>query len=195
MRHGQTDWNLDQRWQGHADPPLNELGRKQARAVAESLAGRPFEALYSSDLLRARETAEIIGRRLGLQVELESALREVDVGEWSGLTHAEIAERFPDGTRRRREGLTGWERGEAIEAMSDRVVGALRGIAASHPGGLVAVVTHGGPMRAVWLAGGGTLADRPATTNCDVDEIAVEDGGIRRIHSARGGGLHEQVQG
>ena len=194
-RHAETDWNREQRWQGHADPPLNEAGRAQARSLAQSLGTRPFEALYSSDLARARETAEIVGERLQLPVRLDRRLREVDVGEWSGLTSPEVEARYPAGFRRRRQGATGWERGESYEAMGARVIEALHAIAGAHPGGRVLVVTHGGPMCAVWLAGGGELADWPRTSNCDVDEIAVEDGEIRRIDSVRGGGLHQQVQG
>ena len=195
VRHGETDWNLERRWQGHADPGLNDTGRAQSLALAGSLAGKPFDALYSSDLARARETAEILGTELGLAVSIDTRLREVDVGEWSGLTTPEIEQRYPDGIQRRREGGTGWEHGEAYEVMGDRVVKALQAIAQAHPGGRVLVVTHGGPMCSVWLAGGGTLADWRRTSNCDLDEIAVENGQIRRIDSVRGGGLHQQVQG
>ncbi len=193
-RHGETDWNRERRWQGHADPPLNEAGREQAWSLAGSLGVR-VDALYSSDLARARETAEIVGKRLQLPVRLDRRLREVDVGEWSGLTSPEIELRYPDGFRRRRQGGTGWVRGETYEAMGARVIEALHAIAGTHPGGCMLVVTHGGPMCAVWLAGGGELADWPRTANCDVDAIAVEDGEIRRIDSVRGGGLHQQVQG
>ena len=192
-RHGETDWNLERRWQGHADPPLNDLGRKQARSLAESLAARPIDALYSSDLARARETAEIVGERIALPVGLDPRLREVDVGEWSGLTSPEVEQRFPVGLERRRAG-TGWDQGEAYEAMGARVVAALHEIAGAHPGERVVVVTHGGPIGAVWLASGGERADWVRSANCDLDEIAVESGRIRWIHSVRGGGLHQQVQ-
>jgi broad specificity phosphatase PhoE len=193
-RHAQTDWNLEGRWQGHADPPLNDFGREQALALAESLAAKPIDALYSSDLVRARESAEIVGERIGLRVRLDRRLREVDVGEWSGLTSSKVEQLFPVGLARSRAGGTGWEQGEAYEAMGARVVAALHEIAGAHPGGCVAVVTHGGPMCSVWLASGGELADWPRTANCDLDEIAVESGRIRWIHSVRGGGLHQQVQ-
>ncbi len=93
-RHGETDWNRERRWQGHADPPLNELGRAQARRLAEALAGEQLEAIYASDLRRAHETAEIVGARLGLPVTSDPDLREIDVGSWSGLT--------PRGARRPR---------------------------------------------------------------------------------------------
>src|SRR5262245_46711037 len=145
-RHGETDWNRERRWQGHADPPLNDLGREQACALAERLRADPLDAIYSSDLARARETAEIVGRRLGI----DARLREVDVGEWSGLTTPELERLHPDGLRRRRFGGTGWERGESYAAMGARVVEALRDIAATNAGRRVLVVTHGGPMCSIW---------------------------------------------
>jgi broad specificity phosphatase PhoE len=96
-RHGETEWNRLGRWQGHADPPLNDLGRRQAEILAEQLAGDTVSAVYSSDLRRARETARIVAERIGLPVTEDSALREIDVGSWSGLTRDEVRERFPAG--------------------------------------------------------------------------------------------------
>src|SRR5438876_6792690 len=103
-RHGETDWNRDGRCQGHADPPLNERGREQALELAELLADEPIEAVYSSDLRRAHETARIVADRKGLDVIVDPQLRERDVGHWSGLTAAEIEERFPDQIRLWRQG-------------------------------------------------------------------------------------------
>src|SRR5579871_2475081 len=99
-RHGETDWNSERRWQGHADRPLNDTGRAQAAELAESLDGTAIAAIYSSDLARARETAEIVAARLGLTVVLDPGLREVDVGDWSGVRHDEVAARFPEGFAR-----------------------------------------------------------------------------------------------
>jgi broad specificity phosphatase PhoE len=192
-RHGQTDWNLERRWQGHADPPLNETGRAESRALAVSLANVGLERVYSSDLARARETAEIVGSALELEVLLDPRLREVDVGEWSGLTSAEVAARFPDGYRRRHEGSTGWERGEPFEAMAVRVVAAVLSIAAAHADGRLLVITHGGPLRALWTAARGERSAWVNPGNCDVDAVAVERDQMRWIHSSRGG-LHQQVQ-
>jgi 2,3-bisphosphoglycerate-dependent phosphoglycerate mutase len=193
-RHGETDWNREQRWQGHADPGLNATGRRQAAELAERLESSPIAAVYSSDLARARETAAIVASRLGLAASLDARLREVDVGEWSGLTSADVELRYPAAFERRRLGGTGWEQGETYESMAARVVEALREIAHTHPEGRVLVVTHGGPMAAIWVAAGGERLDWQRTSNCDVDEIAVEDGEIRWIDSTRGGGLHQQVQ-
>jgi broad specificity phosphatase PhoE len=193
-RHGQTDWNLEHRWQGHADPPLNETGRKQAAELGEALVDTSVETVFSSDLRRAAETAEIAGARLGIPVELDTRLREVDVGEWSGLTSDEVEERYPEGYRRRRAGLTGWVEGEELAAMGARVVAALLEIADRDPDGRVLVVTHGGPIRATLAACGEDPRARPAVRNGDIDEILVRDGRMRWLHSIRGG-LHKQVQG
>ena len=84
VRHGETDWNADGRLQGHTDRPLSDFGRRQARQLADELAGEDLEAIYASDLARARETAEIVGEQLGLPVVLEPDLREKDWGTWEG---------------------------------------------------------------------------------------------------------------
>jgi probable phosphoglycerate mutase len=148
-RHGETDWNREHRWQGHADPPLNDRGREQAAELARQLAGIRFHAVYSSDLARARETAEIVSATTGLAVVVDPALREIDVGEWRGLPTPEIEARFADGYRRHAGGGDGWEHGETHAAMSVRVVDAIGRIAAAHPGGDVLCVVHGGVMRAL----------------------------------------------
>jgi broad specificity phosphatase PhoE len=170
-RHGETDWNRARRWQGHADPPLNDFGREQARALAAAVTD--VDAIYASDLVRARQTAEIVAAEHGVPVLVEPRLREVDVGEWSGLTNDEIAERFP--------GVTEWANGETGEAMGERVVAALLEIAAAHPGGRVLVVTHGGPLGAVWVASGGAFEERPHAANGHVRKIRVEGNRIAGI--------------
>ncbi|MHC4448970.1 MAG: histidine phosphatase family protein [Planctomycetota bacterium] len=88
-RHGETDWNRSGTYQGHADIPLNELGRAQARALAERLVNEKIAALYASDLLRASETARIVGERLGLEPSFDEAWREMNVGSMTGMHHAE----------------------------------------------------------------------------------------------------------
>jgi len=148
-RHGETDWNREHRWQGHADPPLNEVGREQAHALAATLAGDPLGAVYSSDLRRALETARIVAATHGLAVVPVPALREIDVGEWSGLTSTEIAERFPAGWTRHAEGGDGWDLGETHAAMSRRVVAAVEELVAAHADGHVLCVLHGGVIRAL----------------------------------------------
>jgi probable phosphoglycerate mutase len=94
VRHGQSEWNEVGRWQGQADPPLTDLGRAQARAAARAVG--QLDAVFASDLQRARETAEVIAECLGVgPVIADSGLRERDAGEWSGLTRAEIHQRYP----------------------------------------------------------------------------------------------------
>ena len=193
-RHGETDWNLERRWQGHAESDLSAKGRAQAQALGEQLRGRGIDAIYSSDLRRARDTAGIVGGELGLPVRVEQALREVDVGEWSGLTTDEIEARYPEGAARRRSGGTGWEQGESVDAMSARIAAALVELAAAHDGETVLVVTHGGPIREVRRAAGLTAEGWHHVGNCEVDELEVREGQIRWLDSTRGG-LHQQVQG
>jgi probable phosphoglycerate mutase len=148
-RHGETDWNRERRWQGHADPPLNATGRAQAAALARALAAEPLDGVYSSDLRRARETAATVAARRGLEVVALEELREIDVGEWSGLTSRELEARFPTGWKRHRAGGDGWEHGETHHAMSARIVAAISRIAAAHPDGRVLCVIHGGVIRAL----------------------------------------------
>ena len=132
-RHGETDWNRESRFQGHADTTLNDAGRSQARELAERLAGDHIVAVYASPLLRALETAEIVAARLGLEVETVDGLREVDVGSWSGLTRTEVEQRHPDGFRRWLALDHGWEDGESYEELGRRVLASLRKLAERHP--------------------------------------------------------------
>ena len=177
-RHGETDWNRDGRFQGHADPPLNERGRAQARALALMLADEPLEAIYSSDLRRAFQTAQLVAVRKGLEVVLDPQLRERDIGHWAGLTRAEIEERFPDELRLWHDGVVGC--GESREALGERVVTVARRIASAHPGGQVLVVTHGGALRMLRHAAGAAL-DARVLQNGRLVRIAIEGGLLRGI--------------
>lgn len=186
VRHGETDWNREQRFQGHADPPLNELGRRQARELADRLADEELAAVYASPLQRAFETAQIVAERLGLPVEPVEAVREVDVGSWSGLTRKEIARRFPDGYRRWLEYGPGWDDGESYDELGERVVPELLRLGARHDGARILVVTHGGPIRAALAHAAGIpfgLARRTSSVvdNCALAAVAVEDGTLRRL--------------
>ena len=118
-RHGETDWNREQRFQGHADPPLNQTGRAQAVDLAVALAGEPLAAVYSSPLRRALETAEIVAAAHGQEPVTVDALLEVDVGSWQGLTRAEIEERYPDQFARWLDHVDGFgfEDGESYEQL------------------------------------------------------------------------------
>jgi broad specificity phosphatase PhoE len=163
-RHGETEWNRIGRYQGWADPPLNETGRAQARTLADQLRSTPFDAVYSSDLRRARETAEIVAAPHGVPVIAEPGLREVNVGEWSGLTQAEVERRFPGGER---------PGGETREQHARRVLAAAEQIARAHPGGCILLVSHGGTMRALRMH----VSDEPfhPIANCGVLELHFRD--------------------
>ncbi|HZP90612.1 MAG TPA: histidine phosphatase family protein [Actinomycetota bacterium] len=173
VRHGETDWNLHRRVQGHADTPLNDTGRAQARALGDELAGEPIDAVYSSDLMRAHETARLVAEPRGLDVTAIRDLRERHFGTWEGLTDEEIFARFPEA----REGP--WGDGETRDEMTDRVLGALRRIADSHPGSRVLVVSHGGPLRSVLTHCGIDGVGR--IENCHVVRIEIVDGVLRRV--------------
>ena len=149
MRHGETEWNATKRAQGQADLPLNDAGRRQAAEAARALATETVEAVYASDLVRATDTAEAIAERHGLKVIRDPRLREIDQGEWEGLTGPEIRRRWPgqwEGSRHveRRPG------GESPEEVTRRALEALADIVARHPHGTVVVVSHGGTIR--WIS-------------------------------------------
>jgi broad specificity phosphatase PhoE len=185
-RHGETDWNRDGRFQGQADPPLNRTGRAQAVDLSDALMAEQLAAVYSSPLRRALETAEVLAASHGLEPVPVDDLREVDVGSWSGLTRAEVEERFPAQFARWLDYGQGWEDGETYEEMGRRAVDALLQLAATHDGERVLAVTHGGPIRAAFaFADGTTHAEArrlgPRIGNTFVAELAVADGALRRV--------------
>lgn len=150
VRHGQSEWNAQGRWQGQADPPLSDHGREEARLAASALRGTSG-LIVASPLLRARETAEIISSEIADgSVAIEPDLREIDVGGFSGLTNDEIAERMPDAWATLRAGkLAVFPGGEARARFRQRVLGALERIAAHHSGAEVIAVAHGGAIAEV----------------------------------------------
>jgi alpha-ribazole phosphatase len=145
IRHGETDWNVEGRWQGHADVPLNASGRAQAEATARALAGRPICAIYSSDLERARGTAEPLARQTGWPVRLEPRLREIHQGEWQGLLVTEIEERYAEAFRSRRADPlhVAPPGGETALEVQARVLSAVQDILRAHPDETVVIVSHG----------------------------------------------------
>ncbi|HJW90790.1 MAG TPA: histidine phosphatase family protein [Anaerolineales bacterium] len=145
IRHGETDWNVDGRWQGQADVPLNARGIAQAEETAQSLSNVKFAAIYSSDLARARQTAEVLARVAGLPLRLDPRLREIHQGAWQGLRIPEIEARYAEAFRRRRENplTVAPPGGETVLQVQARVLAAVADILARHPGQTVAVVSHG----------------------------------------------------
>lgn len=149
VRHGETAWNVEKRIQGHTDVALAQAGLAQAEATARCLSRHPVAALYSSDLLRARQTAAGIADAHGLPVLLRPALRERCYGFFEGMTYAEARARHPDhyhAFETRDPDYAFPEAGESLRQLYDRVSGQLRRVAAEHPGELVVLVTHGGVL-------------------------------------------------
>jgi broad specificity phosphatase PhoE len=166
VRHGETDWNRDRRYQGHADPPLNEAGKRQARDLERALADTHLDAVYTSDLRRAAQTAGIILEKRNVPLVEDPGLREIDVGSWSGLTRAEIDERFPEMAR---------HDGESDEEHLRRVIEAVTRIAARHPNGRVLIVSHGGSLRTI-RRHALRVDSVPLLENCSVYRLRFEDG-------------------
>ena len=156
LRHGQSTWNAEGLWQGWADPPLTPVGEQQAADVASTLQGVGITGVVASDLVRARRTGEIIADHLDVApLEVDSRLRERDVGEWSGLRVAEINERWPGQLDAWRNGAL--ERppgGERNDDLIARVTAGLHDLA-ERPG-VFAVVTHGGVIHEAVRHLGGT---------------------------------------
>jgi broad specificity phosphatase PhoE len=184
-RHGESDWNRSEQWQGLADRPLTELGREQARTLAARLHDVELDAIYSSDLQRARDTAQVVAHDHGLEVMEVPALREVDVGSWSGLTRTEAQTRFPDGYARWIDGGEGWDDGESYAQLRDRVVAAVQRIAADHEGGRILVVAHGGTIRAIHAAALGVDVTTYRRThrvepNGGLSTVEIDDGQLKQ---------------
>ena len=165
IRHAESIWNAEERWQGHADPPLSARGVAQAEAVARALAQQRADRLLCSDLQRARETAEIVGRVLGLAPSADPRLRELDVGRWAGLTRGEIEaldaallQRFEAEDPEVRAGG-----GESRAEIRARVRRAFHELARAHPGERLVVVTHLGVVRAL----------RPGTNLENAQSVAI----------------------
>jgi broad specificity phosphatase PhoE len=186
VRHGQSTWNADGRWQGRADPPLSELGQRQARAVAAALGpggDHDYEigAAWSSPLQRAQQTAVIVGATLALEPVVDERLEERDAGEWTGLTRFEIEEAWPGylDEHRRPPGF------EHDEPLLVRALAALQEMAAALPVPAAAgsasgaatglVVTHAGVIRAVERHLGGRSDPVP---NLGGRELVAGAGGI-----------------
>lgn len=151
VRHGETRWNRELRWQGHLDIPLGEEGMAQANLVAGRLSRVGPCLVWSSDLERAYRTAVEIASRFGGSVRKHSGLREVLMGEWQGLTHEEILEKCPLSVKRFFSDFAKGRApgGESFEEMAIRVRTAMDAISTVSEGALAIAVTHGGPIKAI----------------------------------------------
>lgn len=168
IRHGRSTWNAERRWQGWADPPLSPEGVAQAEVAATAMQGLAIRIVLSSDLARARATAEIVARSAGVGVLVEPALRERDVGLWSGLTSDEIEARWPGQLEvYRSDPDMSFPEGEGAETLMRRAMPVLLKIARDGPRDEVAVVvSHGGLIRCVRIALGGPDRSIPGLAGC-----------------------------
>jgi len=166
IRHGETAWNVDTRIQGQLDVPLNETGRWQAQRLARALAARePIDVVYTSDLLRAWETARAVSETTGAPVVTDEGLRERGFGVFQGKTFAEIEASLPEEALRWRKRDPFWapEGGESLTAMRRRVVETLHTLASRHTGEQIVLVAHGGVMDLLYRAATGQELQAPRT--------------------------------
>ena len=187
MRHGETDWNVVRRLQGWRDIPLNETGRTQAQYLAEHLArvakAMPFDAAYTSDLVRTANTLAPAAALLGMTPVSEPGLRERHYGVLEGLAVGELADKAPPEayaawSNREEHGSVG--DGETLRQFHDRIIGTVKAIAARHPSQRVLVMTHGGVLDIIWRHAQGTpLADKRRTPmyNVSINRVNVDDRG------------------
>jgi alpha-ribazole phosphatase len=154
VRHGQTLWNVDCRYQGQSDVCLNETGLKQAKLLAERLASQPAAAIYASDLGRAKTTAEVIAKLHNLPVEIIPEVREISFGEWEGLRFSEIDEKWPGVMQRvfKQPETVEIPGGETFEDVQERAVRAIRKLVKQHPEEIIIVVSHGATIRTILCA-------------------------------------------
>lgn len=179
VRHGETEWNLGSRIQGHSDSALTAEGLAQAEALARRLARERFDRLLSSDLGRAHETARIIAARTGHALALDRRLRERAFGEAEGLTYGELDHQFPDAFSKVRETDPDYviPGGESRRQHYERVCGAFESLAREHAGLRLAVVCHGGVLAALYrrIYGLGIATPRPIPIpNASYNAIACD---------------------
>jgi broad specificity phosphatase PhoE len=157
VRHGQTDWNVQGIYQGQSDVPLNETGRTQARELALKLQGQHFEAIYSSDLSRARETAEILAKHLDLSLKIDRRLREICHGEWEGMHVQDIAVRYnlDMNTPHKRPVDSRAPGGESVIEVKERMIAAANDLTSAYPMGQILVVSHGLAVAALYCEASG----------------------------------------
>ena len=154
IRHGETDWNVATRIQGHFDIGLNERGRWQAQRVAQALADEPISAIYASDLLRAWDTARAIADSTGQALQTHEGLRERGYGVLQGKTYAEIEATWPEQALRwrKRDPLWAPQGGESLEDVRARITRTTSELAARHPGEQIVLVAHGGVLDMLYRA-------------------------------------------
>lgn len=186
VRHGETAWNAALRIQGHTDIPLNERGRRQAARLARALAHEAVQAVYSSDLQRARDTARAYAAGAGLAVNDEPGLRERRFGHFEGLSFDQIERRWPEDALRwrRREADFAPGDGESLRDFHHRCVAACAALAARHRGQTILMVAHGGVLDCLYRAATRTALDAPRSWqlgNATVNRLLHTDAGFTLV--------------
>ena len=188
IRHGETAWNVDTRLQGHLDIPLNEVGLRQAQHLARELAGRDaIDAIYASELSRARDTAQAIAQAVGHTVTTHAGLRERHFGAFQGRTFAEIETELPDHAWHWRKRTPEWVPpggGESLLMLNERIVRTVNELAARHCGQQMVLVAHGGVMDILYRAATRLELQAPRTwqlTNTAVNRLLWTPQGLSLV--------------
>ncbi|NVM79309.1 putative phosphoglycerate mutase [Duganella sp. SG902] len=186
IRHGETAWNAVRRLQGHIDIPLNAEGERQANALARALAAEKLDAIVSSDLQRAMQTAQAVASlHSGLRLQTEPGLRERAYGVFEGMLYQDIQQQYPDDFARWQARdieavMPAGERvAESFHQFYDRAIKGLHAVAERHPGQTVAVVAHGGVLECAYRAARGIQLDSPRdfqVKNASINRFTVADG-------------------
>lgn len=181
IRHGETDWNVQGRWQGHTDIPLNQNGHEQSRQLANDLKNDHIDAIYTSDLQRARQTARLLSEEKGVAIQVDPRLREINLGVWEGLTRPEIEENYLKELEERRidQFNVAAPEGETGAQVQKRSLAAIGDIMSRHPTGSVAIIAHGYTLAVLRAHFTGVPFERvreliPA--NGEIIELDVRDG-------------------
>lgn len=200
VRHGETDWNVATRIQGQLDIALNDAGRRQARRLALALASEALDAIYTSDLARAHDTARAVASEAGLALRTDNGLRERGFGVFEGLTFGEVERRFPEQARRwrQRDASFGPAGGETLQAFYDRVVARASTLAAAHRGQHIALVAHGGVLDVLYRAAARLALDAPRTWhlgNASVNRLLASNAGFVLVGWGDTGHLDDPLLG
>jgi len=184
VRHGETDWNRERRFQGLADTPLNAAGQGQARELAAVLRSERLGVVYTSPLRRAKETAAVVAAELGLDAHELEELREIDVGDWQGLTIEDVRKRYPE--QLDAAWRSGWPNGETHDELSERVLPVLLDLDRRHSGERVLGVTHAGPIRVALAVAAGLSHEESRSQigpleNCAVFRFSILAGKLERV--------------
>ena len=186
IRHGQTDWNAEGRWQGQLQVPLNDTGLAQAQLLADFLRDHAITAVYSSDLSRAHTTAACVAGAFQLRVKADVRWRELHLGVLQGLTTSEINTRHAEVMTGMRDDYLDYAipEGETRRAMQDRAYAAFLEIAASEPGPEIAIVSHGGTIRVVLMKLFGDSILQKSVRNTSISIIETDGEQHRLLETA-----------